>query len=187
MIVRGTVESDKRWLISWHVQKTKKVHVETDIGTGAQSLVNFHGHNIGALNQVCHARAGKECSAVVRGVQGEGGIRDGAVVHVKAACFDTVDVNNGSIVPEDVEVKEQISGSVCDHKRSAEICCDVLVVRIGSVADNGCFVTVTISKLCRSAQPTAVVECEPGPGGALVGAIIQIFPHRSAWEKHLSD
>ncbi|MDB4530379.1 hypothetical protein N9187_05755, partial [Akkermansiaceae bacterium] len=52
----------------------------------------------------------------------------------------------------------------------------MLIASISTKAYNGGFITITVSKLGRSRVPVCVIEGGSAPAGALIAAIVEVFP-----------
>ena len=140
--------------------------------------MNLHRDYVRAFDQQTpEGHSSEDGRTVIRSIEGQCGVRDCSVRHIEPGCFRSVNVNDRPIVALDIHVKVNVTGRIGDQKVPPEISGDVLIVRIQSESDHRGFVAVAISQLSRTACPSCVVEGQCCPVGALVGAVIQIFPN----------
>ena len=146
--------------------------------------MHFHGQDVRAADQQAGAEKGQINRVLARaGRPGEVG--DGAGGQVWAAeDFGAVEVDDAGVVAQQPQVQASVFGGVGDEEGVPEIGGDVFVVGVGAVADDGGFVAVAVAQLGPAVGPAAVVEGRVAPGGALVGAVVQVAPEGVAGHQH---
>ena len=144
--------------------------------------MDFDRDDVGAVDQQRRADAGGIEGRLVRPADGRGRQRrrsDRSRRHVVAIDLGAVEIDDGAVVADEAQIQSRHHGLIGDRETLAEIGSNELVVRIGPKGDDGGFVAVAVAQFGGAALPGGIIKSSGAPGGALVGAVVEIFPNRA--------
>ncbi len=145
------------------------------VGVGA-CLVDLDGDGVGAGSDQARFDGVVATRALGAAVAGQRWrvVADRTARHVVADRLDAVDVDDGAVV--DAHVDRRRVGGADRGEGGAEVGGDVFVVRVRPEADESPFAAVPVTELADARSPTAVVEVDLSPCGALIGSVVEVLP-----------
>ena len=160
----------------------RQFQIKGDVRTVRRRLMDLHGQHIRALRQKRRADAGLVKRAFVRAPDRDGRQRgggDGSCRQVVPVHLCAVQVHDHAIVANNSKGQAGEPGRVGDIEGTPEIGGDVLVVRVGTVADDGGLPAIAIPELGRTGSPGGIIERRSHPRRAEVRPGIEVFPNRT--------
>jgi hypothetical protein len=163
-----------------------ELEVEGDVGAGPAVLVDLHGEGVEAFDQQrrgdVEGRVGGFGDAPGGGVALVG---ERSCGEVGSGDLGAVEVDGGTVVASQAEGGSGDGVGVGELEGVSEVGRLVLAGGVGAVADHGALVAVAVAELGGASVPGVVVERRCAPRDALVGAVVEVPPHRPLRHHHL--